>query len=101
MGSPDLHRISEEGVLVGWTMHTLIPIVSAAVGGVLVGLLTKYSGSVVKNFAVIVGIIVSAILNQLVLKDAKGHGGLSREEILGASLGIISLWIHLTNPPTE
>ncbi|KAL3921979.1 MAG: hypothetical protein SGILL_002457 [Bacillariaceae sp.] len=100
IGSPDFHRIRKEGLTVGWTWHTLIPIMSSAVGGVLVGLITKYSGAVVKGFAIICGIIISAVLNQLVLKDAQGHGGLAREEIVGATLGIISLWIHLTNPPT-
>jgi UDP-sugar transporter A1/2/3 len=99
IGSPDFHRIRKEGLIVGWTWHTLVPIVSSAVGGVLVGLITKYSGAVVKGFAIIFGIIVSAMLNQLVLKDGEGRGGLTREEILGASVGILSLWIHLTNPP--
>ncbi|KAG7355630.1 nucleotide-sugar transporter [Nitzschia inconspicua] len=85
----------------GWTLQTWIPIVSHALGAILVGLVTKYSGAVTKGFAIIFGIMVSAMLNQMVLTKRNGRGGLSLEELAGGFLGIASLWIHLSNPPTK
>ena len=50
VGSPDRVRAKREGWTVGWTVRTWIPIVTNAAGGVLVGLVTKYAGSVRKGF---------------------------------------------------
>ncbi|KAG7361626.1 nucleotide-sugar transporter [Nitzschia inconspicua] len=85
----------------GWTLQTWIPIVSHAIGAILVGLVTKYSGAVTKGFAIIFGIMVSAMLNQMVLTEGNGRGGMSLEELSGGFLGIASLWIHVSNPPTK
>ena len=97
MGSPDFHRIRKEGLTVGWTWQTCIPILVNALGAILVGLVTKYSGAVIKGFANIFGILISAMLNQIFLRDSQGRGGLSLEEVVGGTIGIISLWMHLTN----
>jgi UDP-sugar transporter A1/2/3 len=99
LGSPDYHEIRRKGWTFGWTWQTWIPIVASAVGAILVGLVTKTSGAVTKGFAMIFGILISAVLSQVVLRDPQGHGGLSLEEVVGGGLAIISLWIHLTNPP--
>jgi hypothetical protein len=101
MGSPDFHRIRKEGLTAGWTWQTCIPILVNALGAILVGLVTKYSGAVVKGFANIFGILISAMLNQTFLRDSQGRGGLSLEEVVGGTIGIISLWMHLTNSPSS
>jgi hypothetical protein len=40
-------------------------------------------------------------LNQTFLRDSEGRGGLSLEEVVGGTIGIISLWMHLTNSPSS
>lgn len=95
-------RVRKNCLLVeGWTYQTWIPVMTNAVGAILVGLVTKYSGAVTKGFAIIIGIMISAVLNQAVVRDAEGSGGLSREELAGGFLGVTSMLIHLTNPPIE
>jgi hypothetical protein len=98
-GSPDFHRIRKEGLTVGWTWQTCLPILVNALGAILVGLVTKHSGAVIKGFANIFGILISAMLNQLFLRDSQGRGGLSLEEVVGGTIGILSLWLHLTDSP--
>ncbi|EED95628.1 hypothetical protein THAPSDRAFT_16344, partial [Thalassiosira pseudonana CCMP1335] len=44
-----------------WTPQTFIPVVTNAIGGILVGLVTKHAGSVRKGFALIFGLLLSGI----------------------------------------
>ncbi|XP_028104279.1 UDP-N-acetylglucosamine transporter ROCK1-like isoform X1 [Camellia sinensis] len=48
--SPDGEAIRQHGFLYGWTPLTLIPVISNALGGILVGLITSYAGGVRKYF---------------------------------------------------
>ena len=50
----------------GWTPETLIPVLSNACGGIIVGFVTKYAGGVTKGFALIAGIIVTGMVEFLV-----------------------------------
>mmetsp|Transcript_7363 Transcript_7363/g.11649 ORF Transcript_7363/g.11649 Transcript_7363/m.11649 type:complete len:271 (-) Transcript_7363:59-871(-) len=95
IGSSDFHRLLREGVTAGWTCQTWVPILNNAMGAIFVGMVTKYSGSVTKGFANILGILFSGILNQVVLKTS-----LSLQELVGGSIAIFSLWLHITNPPS-
>ena len=59
-----LYYSGEEKHLTGalfqnWTPMLLIPVVCNAFGGVVVGLVTKHSGGVVKGFALIAGIVLT------------------------------------------
>jgi hypothetical protein len=91
--------ISSGGLFIGWTWQVWIPILSQAFSGILVGLVTKHLGAVTKSFGNIFGIAISSLLQQLLLRDRKsGQGGLSIEELVGACLCAISLWLHVTNP---
>ena len=47
--TPDSALIRDQGLFAGWTLTSWIPVVSNAVGGILVGLVTKYSGGVRKG----------------------------------------------------
>ncbi len=48
-------------LLKGWTHWSLIPVTTQALGGLLVGLVTKYCGSLDKGIAFVCGLAVSAI----------------------------------------
>lgn len=96
-GSPDYKKIKEGGFAQGWKWKTWIPIITNALGGILVGLVTKHQGAVVKGFAMIFGMVVSGALQQILF--GKDGGGVTREQFLGGSLGAFSLYLHVSHPP--
>ncbi|GMH98513.1 hypothetical protein TL16_g13413 [Triparma laevis f. inornata] len=57
------------------TLHplNLIPIFSQALGGILVGLVTKYAGSVRKGFSLIFGIALTGVVQSYI--EGKKLGG--------------------------
>jgi solute carrier family 35 (UDP-sugar transporter), member A1/2/3 len=92
--SPDRERIITEGWSVGWTMSTWIPIVVNAIGGILVGLVTKFSGAVPKGFALIAGTFMSGILQNTYSSEMK----VSSQQWIGGFLAAISVWMHSAYP---
>jgi UDP-sugar transporter A1/2/3 len=92
--SADGRRIADAGFFHGWNGWTWIPIVTNSIGGIIVGLVTKYAGSVRKGFALIFGIFLSG-LSQAILQP---EVGVSKEQAIGGLLAATSLWIHATNP---
>ena len=93
--SPDGKQVFEKGFWEGWTPLTFIPIVSNSVGGIIVGLVTKYAGSVRKGFALIFGILLSGIAQTIWQPETR----IRPEQIAGGILAAISLYLHATNPP--
>ena len=93
--SPDGKQLFEKGFWEGWTPLTFIPILSNSVGGIIVGLVTKYAGSVRKGFALIFGILLSGIAQTAWQPEYT----IKTEEIAGGVLAAISLYLHATNPP--
>ena len=91
--SPDGNAILEKGFFTGWTWQTLIPILTNAAGGIVVGLVTKYAGSVRKGFALIFGIFLSGLI-----QSSQGSG-VTTEQLVGGVLAAISLYMHAKNPP--
>lgn len=85
--SADGKQIFEDGFFHLWTPKTIIPILTNSFGGILVGLVTKYAGSVRKGFALILGILVSGLLQA-------GSHGISASQIVGGLLVAISLYMH-------
>jgi len=83
----------------GWTPTTLIPIVTNAAGGIVVGLVTKYAGSVRKGFALIFGILLSALVQEFA--TAAGSAKVRPEQIMGGVIAAVSLYLHATNPPSQ
>lgn len=84
--SPDGKMIAEEGFFgKDWNYQVFIPIITNAIGGILVGLVTKHAGSVRKGFALIFGILLSGLLQ---------NESVSNEQILGGVLAAVSLWLH-------
>lgn len=96
-GSPDYQKLKNGGVTQGWTWKTWIPICSSSAGAILIGLITKYEGAVVKGFAIVFGMIISGILQQLLL--AKDGNGVTWNQFLGGCLGALSLCLHASFPP--
>ena len=93
--APDGRMIVEHGFWHNWTILTWIPIVTNAAGGVLVGLVTKYAGSVNKGFALIFGMFLSGVVQALIEPDI----GVSTGQVVGGLLAATSLYLHSTNPP--
>ncbi|XP_010519554.1 PREDICTED: CMP-sialic acid transporter 5 [Tarenaya hassleriana] len=60
--SPDGEAIKELGFFHGWTPLTLIPVISNALGGILVGLVTSHAGGVRKGFVIVSALLVTALL---------------------------------------
>ena len=88
--SEDGRLIRDRGFFDEWTLSTFIPILTNSAGGILVGLVIKYAGTVQKGFALIFGILLSGIVQSIVDTNKT----LSREEIAGGVLAAISLWMH-------
>jgi len=76
--SADGKRVRTEGFFSGWTPRTILPVLTNAAGGIVVGLVTKHAGAVRKGFALIFG--------------------LSREQVVGGGLAALSLWMHSAYP---
>lgn len=60
--SPDGQAIKQHGFFYGWTPLTFIPVLSNALGGILVGLVTSQAGGVRKGFVIVSALLVTAML---------------------------------------
>ena len=87
------------------------PILSNAVGGIVVGLVTKHNGAVRKGFGIMIGIMISVIMQCFI---SSKHGrlensdddpppkiGVSTEQIIGCLLVLVSLYLHSSYPYVE
>jgi UDP-sugar transporter A1/2/3 len=94
--SEDGSQIWERGFFDEWTLSTIVPILTNSVGGILVGLVIKYAGTVPKGFALIFGIALTGMVQSHNEKKA-----LSKEKVVGGVLVAVSLWMHATNSYVE
>ena len=85
----DGKRIALYGFFDGWTPQTWIPIVTNALGGIIVGLVTKHAGAVRKGFALIFGILISGLWD---------YSSIGNAQIVGGALAALSLWMHTAFP---
>lgn len=77
-----------------WTWQTFIPIIVKATGGILTALVHQHSGSVMKGFALVLGLVFSALMQTIL--DGKD---LTLGQMVGTALVLLSSWLHFTNPP--
>lgn len=91
--SADGERIRSNGFFDQWTIQTLIPVLTNAIGGIIVGLVTKYAGSVRKGFALIFGMILTGVVQSM-----NDGVPLAPSQVVGGIFAAISLWMHATNP---
>ena len=78
-----------------WTYATLLPITTKATAGLLTALVHRHLGSVIKGFALVLGLIFSALL-QFVLEGVD----LTFGQLVGTALVLLSSWLHFTNSAT-
>lgn len=72
-----------------WTYGTLLPITTRATAGLLTALVHRHLGSVVKGFALVLGLVFSALL-QFVLEGVDLTAG----QLIGTALVLFSSWLH-------
>lgn len=77
-----------------WTWQTLIPIFVKACCGILTALVHKHSGSVMKGFSLVLGLVFSALLQTALDKE-----DLTSSQFVGTALVLLSSWLHFTSPP--
>ncbi|CAN0132577.1 unnamed protein product [Scytosiphon promiscuus] len=63
-------RSWQDALFQGWTKLTWLPVLSQAAGGLVVGQVTKHAGSVKKGFALIGGIVLTAIVQNTLERSA-------------------------------
>jgi UDP-sugar transporter A1/2/3 len=73
---------------------TLLPICLKACGGLLTAFVHKHAGSVTKGFALILGLVLTGVIQAVLDKKT-----LSRDQMMGTGLVLLSSWLHFTNPP--
>ena len=76
-----------------WSRTTFIPIFVKAFGGILTALVHKHSGSVMKGFALVLGLIFSGVFQAFIDNET-----LSSNQMIATSLVLLSSWLHFTNP---
>lgn len=90
--SADDSEISR-GFFQHWTCATLLPVATKATAGLLTALVHRHLGSVIKGFALVLGLVFSALL-QFALEGVDLTGG----QLVGTALVLLSSWLHFTNP---
>jgi UDP-sugar transporter A1/2/3 len=86
--------IKKAGYFDYWSWKTFIPITVKATGGILTALVHKQSGSVMKGFSLVLGLVISALLQTIL--DGED---LTMSQIFGTALILLSSWLHFTSPP--
>jgi UDP-sugar transporter A1/2/3 len=95
--SGELSEIDKAGGI--WTAGPgsilgLVPNLSHALGGILVGQVTKRSGSVKKGFAIIAGLLLTAALNS-------ASQNFSLIWLVALPLAGLGIWLHSTPPKAK
>ncbi|CAM9545547.1 unnamed protein product, partial [Choristocarpus tenellus] len=94
--SGDGQKILKDGFLHGWTPLTILPAFTQAAGGLVVGQVIKYAGSVQKGFALIAGIIITASA-QTIMENTS----LTMAHWMSAALVAAGTYLHTNYPPRQ
>jgi UDP-sugar transporter A1/2/3 len=96
-GNNESKHDSKDGKVSGyfdhWTWKTFLPIFVKATGGILTALVHKHSGSVMKGFSLVLGLVFSALLQTVLDGEDLTFG-----QMVGTALVLLSSWLHFTNP---
>ena len=90
----DEFRLS--AVYESWTAWALVPVLSSAIGGILVGEITKRLGSIAKGFAVTCGLVLTGVFQSVFVGAAP-----PRAHVVSLIVIVISTWVHTAFPPVE
>lgn len=66
-----------------------IPVTVKAMGGIVTVLVHKYAGSVLKGFALVLGLVLSGMYK---------YDSLTRHQVVATVLVLLSSWMHFTSP---
>ncbi|ETO12314.1 hypothetical protein RFI_25062 [Reticulomyxa filosa] len=86
----DGKKIIEKGVFHDLNWTCLVPITSNAVGGIGVGMLTKYAGVINKSYAMILGIMITGILRCLFWEEP-----MTVAMIAGVPMVMLSIYLNI------
>jgi UDP-sugar transporter A1/2/3 len=89
MGIKDGHEIKTRGILYGYTTLVWISLLLHSIGGLIVGLVIKYSDNILKGFAASSSVVLACII-AIVYFDFQ----LSILFSIGSSLVILSIIIY-------
>ncbi|OQR91756.1 UDP-N-acetylglucosamine transporter-like [Thraustotheca clavata] len=78
----------------GWTYWTIVPAVTNAIGGLLVGTVTQLAGGIMKSYSLIGGILLTAIAESLLSESFV----LSNQVYFATVLVISSMYIYSIYP---
>ena len=76
-------------LLRGWTPASFVPVLSQALGGIVVGLVTKRLGGISKGFAVVGGLAITGVLQSALERQV-----LNLELYVALLLVVMSTWLH-------
>ena len=77
-----------------WTILAWIPVLSAAIGGLLVGEITKRLGSIAKGFSVVCGLVLTGVL------EASSRGeSTPTTHVLALFVIVMCSYLHTAYPP--
>jgi len=79
-----------------WTSWAWIPALSGAIGGLLVGEITKRLGSIAKGFAVVCGLVLTGLVQSAM--DGRRPPAL---HVVCLVVIVFATYLHSTNPPSK
>lgn len=79
----------------GWDRWALLPVLSSAAGGILIGLVMQNAGSIMKGFALIFGLLFTGLAQWVV--DGEG---LTVNHWVALLLVSLSIYLHTSFPPS-
>ena len=91
----DGYQMFSKGFFNDWKLTTFIPVVTNSFGGVIVGLVTKFGGGIVKGFALICGICITAFAQWFIENKP-----LRYIDWIAVVLVSLSIYLHSSYPPT-
>lgn len=89
----DSSSTKSTGLWDGWTFMTYVTMLIQAVGGIIVGFVIKYTGNVEKSFAVVAGLVLTALIESTVNHQPFGVPG-----IVAVGFVALSTKIYTTYP---
>jgi len=92
-GKGDGQAIATLGLWQGYDLTTFIPIFTNSIGGLLVGLVVKYAGSINKGYACMMGLVLSGLVKSLIFQLP-----FSWQSTAAVPLVAFAMWVNLTYP---
>jgi solute carrier family 35 (UDP-sugar transporter), member A1/2/3 len=93
LSPPSAALLLADGFWDGWDLWALLPVLSSALGGIVIGLVTQHAGSIMKGFALIFGLIFTGLAQWVV-----DGVGLKANDCFALGLVSISIYIHTSFP---